>query len=88
VALQGGKALIGADQYGNSGTGKAYVFTLEDDAWMQTNQLFAGNDAENDEFGWAVALEAKAGLIGAWGATVNGNQGQGAVYIAPLATLR
>lgn len=81
VALRDGTALIGADQYASNGTGKVYVFEQTADTWTQESELMAAQGARNDEFGWSVALDHTTGLIGAWGATIRGQSGQGATYI-------
>jgi hypothetical protein len=80
VALSGTTALIGADQYSSDGTGKVYVFTESNNTWTQGIELLASDGAAGDNFGWRVALDGSTALIGAWGAAVNGNMGQGAAY--------
>lgn len=84
VALSGAKALIGAPQYYSDGTGKVYVFTKPDESWTQKWELRASHGATDADFGWSVALDHRDVLIGAWGATVNGNAGQGAAYFSRL----
>lgn len=83
VALDGSTALIGA-YYATVGTnakqGAAYVFTLADGAWSETDKLVASDGATNDNFGNAVALSGATALVGAFNATVNGNASQGAAY--------
>lgn len=71
VALSGdaGTALVGA-LYANSGAGKAYVFTKPSTGWVSTSSaaaLTAPGGAQNDNFGYAVALSGDGGtaLVGA-----------------------
>jgi hypothetical protein len=80
VALSGATALIGAAQYYSDGNGKVYVFTESNNTWTQETELLASDGAADDEFGWSAALDGSTALIGAWGATINGNIGQGAAY--------
>lgn len=80
VALSGERALIGAAQYYSDGTGKMYVFRQSNNTWTQQSELLASDSSADDEFGWSAALDGSTALIGAWGATINGNVGQGAAY--------
>jgi hypothetical protein len=80
VALSGATALIGADQYYSDGTGKAYIFLRPNNTWVEETELLASDGAAGDDFGWAAALDGNVALIGAWGATVNNNIGQGTAY--------
>jgi hypothetical protein len=80
VALSGETALIGAAQYYSDGTGKTYVFGQSNNTWTQETELLASDGSADDEFGWSAALDGSTALIGAWGATVEGNIGQGAAY--------
>jgi hypothetical protein len=86
VALDGAIALIGADQFASNGPGKAYLFDNSTGSWTQKRELGALNRASNDEFGSASTfdrIDARF-LIGAWGANINGNDGQGAVYFGQV----
>lgn len=80
VALSGETALIGAAQYYSDGTGKMYVFRHSNNTWTQDTELLASDGSTDDEFGWAAALDGSTALIGAWGATIHDNIGQGAAY--------
>lgn len=56
-----------------SATGAAYVFERNvggADGWGQVRKLTAGDSAEGDEFGYAVAVEAGSVLVGSPGADV------------------
>jgi nucleoside-specific outer membrane channel protein Tsx len=76
VALSGTTALIGA-QGPNSGTGVAYVFSESGGVWSQQAELTASDGAQNDYFGWSVALSETTALIGAY----ERNSGTGAAYV-------
>jgi hypothetical protein len=80
VALSGETALIGAAQYYSDGTGKVYVFGESNNTWTQETELLASDGSADDEFGWSAALDGSNALIGAWGATIDNNIGQGAAY--------
>lgn len=80
IALAGNTALIGASTNGG-GTGAAYVFTQSGSTWNQQAKLMAADGANGNLFGSSVALAHDTALIGARGATINGNNRQGAAYI-------
>jgi hypothetical protein len=83
VALKGSTILVGspAATIGtNAGQGALYVFTESNGTWSQTQKLTASDGAANDSFGESVALEGNTALIGAFNATINGHQWQGAAY--------
>ena len=66
VSLFGDYALIGADG-DDSGSGSAYVFRREGDAWIEQSKLIASDASENDGFGNAVAIFEDYAIIGAHG---------------------
>lgn len=79
VALDGDTAIVGA--YSAEGyRGAVYVYTFADGIWSEAQRLIADDRAEFDQFGWAVALDGDVLLVGAQGAAIDGNNGQGAVY--------
>jgi FG-GAP repeat len=83
VALKGSTILVGspAATIGtNAGQGALYVFTESNGTWSQTQKLTASDGAANDSFGESVALDGNTALIGAFNATINGHQWQGAAY--------
>jgi len=84
VALAGDTILIGAIN-ANVGTtsdqGAVYVFTRTDGVWTQTQKLASNDGGSGDAFGNALALDGGTALIGAKGASVNGNTLQGKVYV-------
>lgn len=88
VAIDGNTALIGAVQgaaapsgVDNGGAGAVYVFTQSGGTWTQTQELAADDGADNDQFGYAVALHGDTAVIGAAFAAINGNTNQGAAYV-------
>ncbi|MGH8428080.1 MAG: hypothetical protein ACRES7_08885 [Gammaproteobacteria bacterium] len=84
VALVGGTALVGAEVAtvnGKHAQGAAYVFSEAGGTWTQTQKLIASDGVAGDEFGTSVALAGSTVLVGAFNATVNGNDYQGAAYV-------
>ena len=77
----GSTALIAA--VGAPADGAVYVFVNNGGNWSQQQKLTASDGAYGDRFGYSVSLSAdgNTALIGAWGATVGGNEGQGAAYL-------
>jgi hypothetical protein len=84
VALHGTTAMVGAQQAkigDNDGQGAVYVFEKTDGVWVQTQKLVSSDGQASDLFGDAIAFSGTTALIGAYGATINGNFAQGAVYV-------
>jgi hypothetical protein len=84
VALDGDTALVGAGQAtvdGSDNQGAVYVFTRSGDIWSEHQKLTAADGAENNLFGFSVALDGDTALVGAMWAVVGGNVSQGAVYV-------
>lgn len=84
VAIDGDTALIGAAQgaaagtgSSNGGAGAVYVFQRLDTGWTEVQKLTADDGADDDEFGYSVALQGSTAIIGA----VFNNQHQGAAYV-------
>ncbi len=59
VALDGDRAIVGADGDDDlgAGAGAVYYFFRTDGEWFQTDKLFASNGAAGEHFGRSVALE-------------------------------
>ena len=76
VAISGSTAVIGAPD-SNVAPGAEYVFVHSGDAWSQQAELTADDGAENDSFGWSVAISCSTVVVGAWGK----NEGAGALYV-------
>jgi hypothetical protein len=87
VSLSGDMAVVGApwaDVGGNWGQGAAYVFSRNQGGtgqWGQVKKLATSDDAGIDEFGTSVSLNGDTLVVGAPGAVVGGNWGQGAAYV-------
>lgn len=64
--------------------GAAYVFTRSTNTWSENQKLLASDGGLFDNFGASVALYRDTIVVGANGATVNGNPAQGAVYVFRL----
>jgi FG-GAP repeat len=74
----------GATVNGSTGQGAVYVFTEPASGWADETQaakLTATHGGAFDELGRSVAVSGTTIAAGAPGATVNGNYGQGAVYL-------
>ncbi|MCP4696630.1 MAG: hypothetical protein GY862_07250, partial [Gammaproteobacteria bacterium] len=82
VALSGDTALIGAiyDDDGGVDSGSAYMFTRSGTVWSQQQKLTADDTAEDDLFGWSVALSDDTALIGAYRADAGGSN-TGSAYV-------
>ena len=84
VALSGDTALIGAPQMvvdTKSFAGAAYVFDGSGASWSPQPELTASDAADNDGFGYSLALSGDTALIGAPGKAVSGNHSAGAAYL-------
>lgn len=83
VSLSGSRALVGApfDDNGAFGNGSAYVFAFDGTTWTQEAKLSALGGANNDEFGFSVALSGPRAVIGAPGRT----RDRGSAYLFALA---
>ncbi|HEX6833546.1 MAG TPA: FG-GAP repeat protein [Rudaea sp.] len=80
TALSGSTLLIGswgANPGGNDTQGSAYIFTLSNGMWTQTQELVASDGAPFGNFGHSVALQGTTALIGSDG----WNDTRGAVYV-------
>jgi hypothetical protein len=83
AALQGDTALIGAysaNIEGDANRGAAYVYRRIGSAWVFEQKLLASDGGNPDQFGFSVALDRDAALIGAWQKAIEGNVAQGAAY--------
>jgi hypothetical protein len=83
LAVSEGIAVIGAraaNINGNAGQGMIIVCELTDRTWHMTNKLTASDGAARDGFGVSIGLIGRTILVGAPGATIDGNVSQGAVY--------
>jgi hypothetical protein len=87
VAIRGDSIVTGAPAAtvnGNQFQGGVYVFVKPKGGWAnetQTAKLTASDGAANDSLGFMVAVSRDTVAAGAAGVTVNGDVGQGAVYV-------
>jgi len=84
VVFEGNTALIGAYAAmigDNFSQGAAYVFTLQDGTWTQTQKLVAPDGQMFENFGYSLGLNGTTAMIGADAAQVGDNSFQGAVYV-------
>jgi hypothetical protein len=85
VAFDGTTAVIGAYAASLDGVplGAAYVYTLADGTWTQSQKLTADDSdpGHSLNFGFSVGLSGSTIMIGADAATVGTNDFQGAVYV-------
>ncbi|RIK69216.1 MAG: hypothetical protein DCC65_00255 [Planctomycetota bacterium] len=91
VAIEGDTALIGAyndDIAGSANVGSAYVLTRNYDScpagWAQQAKLTATDGDALDVFGYAVAISADTGLIGAFADETTGGTHAGSAYVYGL----
>jgi hypothetical protein len=84
VDIAGNTVVVGAagDTVGaNSNQGSVYVFTRSGTTWSQQQKLLAGDGAEHDFFGRAVAISGDTVVVGAIGGDVGDNIDQGTAYV-------
>ena len=84
VAISSTTAIVGAigrTVNGNAGQGAAYVFSSSGNTWTQSAELTSSDGAENDYFGYSVAISGTTAIVGTRYRTVNGNVNQGAAYV-------
>jgi hypothetical protein len=87
VSISGNTVVVGAWNAGvgaNTIQGVAYVFTKPSSGWAkmtQTAKLTASGGAANDNFGNSVSISGNTVVVGAPGAKVGTNSGQGAAYV-------
>jgi hypothetical protein len=85
IAYSKDVVVIGAPQEGATHfQGAAYVFVKPKTGWKdatETAKLTASDGAAGDVFGSGVAIEKNTIVVGAPGATVNGNAAEGAAYV-------
>lgn len=86
VDIDGGYAVGGApydDSYGES-SGAAYVFKFNGSGWDRIAKLTPSDGAEEDYFGWSVAISGNSIIVSAYGAATtseNGTYSSGKVYV-------
>ena len=83
AAISGDTIVLGAPGAGNF-KGAGYVFVKPVSGWTgmtETAQLRASNATMDDSFGQSAAISGNVVVLGAPGAVVGTNQGQGAAYV-------
>ena len=80
VYIDGTMAIVGAHG-DDSSAGSAYIFEKDGDTWSQIAKLTADDRAASDQFGYAVAIDDKRAVVGAYGHEESGGDATGAAYI-------
>ena len=84
IMIDGDTAVIGAlgaTVNGHANQGAAYVFKEAGGIWSQVAKLVAEDGEANSYFGQTAAIAGSNIVVGAYGASVNGNALQGAAYV-------
>src|SRR5215472_9094800 len=84
ISSNGSTVVAGASGFFNFAPGAVYVFTEPNTGWRDETQAakLTASDAEpDDNLGFSVGISGNVIVSGAPEATVNGNLGQGAVYV-------
>jgi hypothetical protein len=84
VAVSGDTAVIGTPENNNVGgtnAGAAYVFTRVGTSWSEQAKLLAGDAADDDRFGWSVAVFGDTAVIGARNDDHAGGGDAGSAYV-------
>jgi hypothetical protein len=82
VAISGDYAIVGAYHDDGTGTasGSAYIFKRDGIAWTEQAKITASDAAENDIFGYSVAISGDYAVVGAHGDDDTGTA-SGSAYI-------
>jgi len=85
VAISGESVVIGAPGFNGSGSnsGSAYIFVLSNSTWTEQFKWTASDSAENDLFGWSVAISGESVVVGAYQDDDDG-ENRGSAYILDL----
>ena len=83
VAVDGDVVLIAAPQDTDNGSnsGSAYLFARNSGTWSETSKLTEPNGAALHRFGFSVALDGNAAMLGARGAFSDGVEFAGGAYV-------
>jgi len=65
IALSGDWAIVGASAYQSNYPGAAYVYHLENEQWVEKQQLSGDDNPGRDRFGESVALSGSWAIVGA-----------------------
>ncbi len=82
VAIDGDYAIVGAYKDDDMGpnSGSVYIFEWDGTDWLQEQKLVASDGAENDCFGYSVAIDSDYAIVGAYQDDDNGEY-SGSAYI-------
>lgn len=80
VAVDGDMAIVGANGAGPNFRGAAYVFARSAGVWAFDQRLAASDGADNDFFGYSVALAGQTVIIGSF-ADDDGGEASGSAYV-------
>lgn len=75
-----GERLIISGYGNNNETGSAYIFTKENNNWVQEARLLSGDSSRGDWFGSSIVIEGNRAIVGARRHTGNAVQ-SGAIYV-------
>ena len=84
VAISGETIVVGAfndDGAAGFNQGSAYVFVRSGGVWSQQQKLEASDGAEDDGFGWLVAISGETVVVGAPGDDGAASANQGSAYV-------
>ena len=82
VAIDEGTIVVGAyredleESLTNQNAGAAYVFVKDSSGWAFQDRLYASNAEAWDYFGYSVAIDGNAVVVGAYGEDGNGSGGE------------
>jgi len=79
-SISGDYIIIGAEDYGNSGNGSAYIFKRDERGWYEQAILTASDGGEGDWFGYSVSISGDYALVGAGNNDVYGED-SGSAYL-------
>jgi hypothetical protein len=83
IAVAGDVALVGArgaTTGANVGQGRVYGYARLHGVWTPVQKMLASDGGARDNFGVSLAIDGTTAMIGAPGATINGQVSTGAVY--------
>jgi hypothetical protein len=80
VAIIGETIVVGASD-NDLGAGAAFTFVRSGTTWSQQQKLVATDGAEDDKFGYSVAISADTVVVGAVADTIGVRKSQGSAYV-------
>ncbi len=79
-----GDTILASDLTYNNAAGAAYLFTRENGLWTEKQMLIPADSAQQQFFGWSLALDGDTAIVGAPGDDADepeGSNQQGAAYV-------